>query len=247
MLYVYHGTDGEKSRKGAKALIDTLLKKRPDAVLHRLDAEAVLTVNFGELAGSQGLFSSNFIIYLDNSLLTDEQKDKVVEALPQIKDSTNVFVILENKITKELLGKLEKYATKVTQAEQAEKKLNKQERLAAIGEKLDFGEVTEALGKRDKKTLWALFAYGLEKEVPAEEMHGMFFWQVRTMIVVGQSKSATEADLSPFVYSKNKPLVKNFSLAELKKMSGDLVRMYHEAHRGNVDFYVELEKWILGL
>ena len=31
------------------------------------------------------------------------------------------------------------------------------------------------------------------------------------------------------------------------RMMKDLVSMYHEAHRGKIDFEKELEKWVLGI
>jgi hypothetical protein len=34
---------------------------------------------------------------------------------------------------------------------------------------------------------------------------------------------------------------------KLKRLSTDLFKMYHDAHRGNIDFAVALEKFILGL
>ena len=59
------------------------------------------------------------------------------------------------------------------------------------------------------------------------------------------TKTAEEAELSPFVFSKAKRAEKMFSDDEMKNMTKEFVEMYHDAHRGIVDLWDEMEKWVL--
>jgi hypothetical protein len=73
----------------------------------------------------------------------------------------------------------------------------------------------------------------------------MFFWQVKAMLSAVKSKDATDAGLNPYVYTKSKSYAKGYSEEKLKEMSSRLFNMYHQAHRGEVDFAVALERFIL--
>ena len=73
------------------------------------------------------------------------------------------------------------------------------------------------------------------------------------MLCAMKSKDAAEAGLNPFVYGKAKNYARNYGKTteeaqeKLRQMSANLCDMYHEAHRGNIDFAVGLEMFILGL
>jgi len=95
--------------------------------------------------------------------------------------------------------------------------------------------------------LWTLYQQALRHGVVSEELHGVLFWQVKSMLLAMLSKDAKESRLNPFVYSKAKNYAKNFTLPELKKISSQLITMYHRAHRGEVDFDVSLEKFFLSI
>jgi hypothetical protein len=145
------------------------------------------------------------------------------------------------------LAKIVKYAEKVQEYEKAERKLTKKERLKAIGEKIDFFEFADALGRRDKRGLWVLFQEVLAEQVPAEEVHGIFFWQIKSMLLAKKCKTPEEAGMKLYPFEKAREYSRNYKDDELIKLSSRLVNMYHEAHRGNLDFYVALEKMILEL
>ena len=105
--------------------------------------------------------------------------------------------------------------------------------------------MTDALGARNQKRLWTLYQQALRHGVVNEELHGILFWQVKSMLLAALSKDVKESGLNPFVYGKAKNYAKNFTLSELKKISSQLVTMYHQAHRGEVDFDIALEKFFL--
>lgn len=222
-------------------------KKHAGAEFFKLTAENFSLNKLDELITSQGLFYSAFIVLADNLCEETEVAEVLLKKLKEIKESPNFFVFLEGKLNKKELEKFEKQAEKVEEFKKPDRKLNKKEALALKGEKIDFFEFANALGEKNKKGLWTLYQDALAEEVPSEEVHAIFFWQVKAMLCAEKSKDATEAGLNPYVFTKSKGYAKNYSLEKLKEMSTKLFEMYHEAHRGKIDFAVALEKFILGL
>ncbi len=105
--------------------------------------------------------------------------------------------------------------------------------------------LADALAARDKKTLWIRYVEAIESGAVAEELHGILFWQVKTMLLAQQSKTAEEAGLKPFPYSKAKGALKNWKPGEVEKLSSDLVSIYHRAHRGEGELALLTERLLL--
>jgi DNA polymerase III delta subunit len=247
MIYLFYGTNKEKVRKQAQALVLGAKKKHPEAEFFKLTPDNFLESKVDELIMSQGLFYSGSIILADSLLVEEEIKEILIKKIKDISESPNFFVFLEEKLNKKELEIFKKYAQKIEEYKKPEKRLTKKEELAEKGEKIDFFEFANALGERNKKLLWHLYQEALMEEVPSEEVHGIFFWQVKAMLTALKSKDAIEAGLKPYVFNKGKTYAKNYGEVKLKEMSASLVDMYHEAHRGNTDFAVALEKFILEL
>ncbi len=247
MIYFYFGTDTESARKKAKITIDSLLLKKPEATLIKIGDEDLSQSKILELSGSQALFSSKYIVYFYRTFDNKENKDLILKNIKEIAGSDNIFIFAEGKTDKLSLTKIEKNAEKVQEFAKPEKTLTKKEALAQRGEKIDFFEFADAMGKRDKKGLWVLYQDALAEQVPAEEVHGIIFWQVKSMILAQKCKTADEAGMKPFPFQKSHEYSRNYKDGELEKLSFALVSMYHEAHRGKTDFFVALEKFILEL
>lgn len=233
--------------------METAKKKHEGAEFFKLITENFSENKLDELIASQGLFYSGSVIFADNLCEMKDISEIILKKLKEIKESPNFFVFLESELNKKELEKFTKYAEKVTECIPPARKLNKKETLALKGEKIDFFEFTDALGARDKKGLWVLYQDALAEEVNSEEVHGILFWQVKAMLSALKSKDATEAGLNPFVFSKAKNYARNYGKTtedaekKLKSLSAKLFEMYHEAHRGKIDFAIALEKFILEL
>ena len=247
MIYFYYGTDIESARKKAKITVDSLLSKKPDATLIKIGDEDLSESKIIELSGSQALFSSKYIVFLYKTFDNKENKEFLLKNLKEIAGSDNIFIFAEGKMDKTALTKIEKNAEKVQEFVKPEKSLNKKEKLALIGEKIDFFEFADALGRRDKRGLWVLYQDALAEQVPAEEVHGIFFWQVKSMLLAKKCKTAEEANMKSFPFEKARGYSRNYKDGELENISSNLISMYHEAHRGNIDFFVALEKFVLEL
>lgn len=236
MLYLIYGTHTEKAREKSRALFDALRIKKPDASVGTLTAEKVTAEQIEELTQTQGLFENKQILFMDRILGNKDVRDIVLEKIDAIAESPNIFIFFEGKLTKEILKKLEKRAEKITEYEATEEKKKE------VG---SFFALADALGTRDKKTLWLLLREALDKDAVPEEIHGILFWQVKSLALALKTQSPEEAGLNPFVYNKAKRYVAHFRPQEIEDMLSDLVHMYHKAHRGEVDFAKELEKFVL--
>jgi len=105
--------------------------------------------------------------------------------------------------------------------------------------------LADALGERDKKRMWVLYREAIDLGISPEEIVGTLFWQVKMILLAHRVKKATDAGVKDFPFSKAQRYAKNYSLDEIQKLSSDIISIYHEAHRGKVDFEIELEKLIL--
>lgn len=248
MIYFYYGTDTEKASKKANSALDSSLKKHLDATLIRIGTEELSQQRIDELIGTQALFYNKYLVYFYKTFENKINKELILKNIKDLAKSENFFIFAEGKMDKVGLTKIEKVAEKVEEFVKPEKKLNKKEELALRGEKIDFFDFSNALGERNKKGLWVLYQDALREQVPAEEVHGIFFWQIKSMLLAKKSKSADEARMKPYPFQKAKEYSRNYSIeGELELLAEKLVSMYHEAHRGNIDFFVALEKFILEL
>ena len=245
MFFLFYGDDQAKARNVAQKNVSAAQKKHADAGFFKLNADNFSDDKLIELIASQGLFYSAFVVFADH--LCDDAliADTFLKKIKEIKESPNFFIILEGKLNKKELDKFKKYAEKTEEFVKPEKKLSKKEELALKGEKIDFFEFANTLGEKNKKELWTIYQDALAEGVASEEVHAMFFWQVKAMLSALKSADATEAGLNPYVFTKSKGYAKNYSVEKLKAMSANLFNMYHQAHRGELDFAVALERFIL--
>ncbi len=238
MLYFLHGTDSKKSREKLHELTETLHKKKPDAELFKIESEQWDSARFEELLGGQGLFENKYIVVLDKVFENEEAKEAVVEMLKEIAESDNVFIFLEGHVDAPTLKKIEKHAQKTQEFEEKEKTAPKT---------FNIFSLTDAFGRRDKKQLWVLYEQALASGSEPEEIHGILFWQLKSILTAVSAKSASESGLKPFVFQKASGFARNYSREELQKMSGRFVEIYHNARRGISEMEIGLEKFILGM
>ncbi|MDD5318842.1 MAG: hypothetical protein PHF79_03455 [Candidatus Pacebacteria bacterium] len=236
MLHVVKGSSPQGIKK-AHDIVAALQKKRPEAEVFTFSELSWSADKFSSLLSAQGLFESKYIVLLDRVLSAEGAQGAVFENLKMLAEAEHAFVLYEEKILAAELKKLEKHAFKVYEIS-APVLSEKKEQFNLFG-------LTDALGARDKKKAWILFNEALHREIAAEEIHGVIWWQIKSILLASGAKSAAETGLNPFVYKKAKQYAGNFSTRELTTISEKLVDMYHQAHRGEADFLVELERFVL--
>ena len=235
MLYLFYGTDRNKAHEKALTLLAMLQKKKPDAPVFRLDTEEWQPGTLSELIGGQGLFERRCLVFGSYLLENEDAEKDILASLSDIAASGNIFILLEGKLNKSTLLPLTDAAEKVQACEAK----------TARGEAFNIFSLTDAFGRRDKKHLWVLYRQALASGSEPEEVQGILFWQLKSIFLASVCKSADEAGLKPFVWSKAKSFAKNFSPNELRALSQKFVTLYHDSRRGRHDFDIALERLIL--
>jgi len=236
MLYTLYGTDFKKARKHLRTLVDSLLKRKPDANVFTLTPLTFSSDRLDELVGGQGLFSEKYIVILDGCLQDPLVKEDIFLRIKNIAESDNVCVILEETLDAKSKKILEKYSEQIKVYEIPKERAGKVKNPFAI---------TEAVGRRDKKEAWIIFRKTCMEGASAEEVHSIVLWQIKAMIQARESKSALEAGLKPFVYTKSKGFLKNYPADSLDSLYKNMIRVYHEARRGKMSMEEGLETLLL--
>ena len=237
MIYLLYGNDTHTSRKKLHILLNGLFKKRPDAEYFHITSENMSEFSTEELISSQGLFEQKYIVVLDSLFENKDVKEELLSLLKDMQGAEHIFIFLEGKLDKKTTTKFEKYAEKIQECSKEEKKK----------ERFNTFSLTDALGKRDKKNLWTLYQKAKVENIADEEIHGILFWQVKSMLLALQSDNAKEAGLNPFVFSKSKGFLRNYSEDEVRSLSKKLITLSHDARRGVHEFDVALEQFILAI
>lgn len=95
-----------------------------------------------------------------------------------------------------------------------------EDKKVAASPKFNTFVIADAFGRHDKVEAWIAYREAIESGIDPEPISGILFWKIKTMQL---------ANPRP----------------EFKKQSGELVSLYHRAHRGECDFVIGLEQFIL--
>jgi len=237
MLYIYHGTNTSKSGDKARALADSLRAKKPDAAFVEINSDNWNPTIIEEHLGGQGLFSNKYIVFLNRVADKEDIRDKVIEMLPDMKESSNIFIVSEGKIKADLAKAFEKHGDKVVVTDDP----------VGAGSRPEFNifNLADALGARDRFKAWTIYREAIQNGLESESILGTLFWQAKSMALAAEAKSAGETGLSPFVYSKAKKYSSNYSREEIGRLLERLIVLYHDGHRGLVDLELGTEKFLL--
>jgi len=241
MLYTFHGSDTTSGLKKARTLIDSLRAKKPDASYVSVEAGQWTPSVIEEHLGGQGLFSKAYIIFLDRVTENAEAKDAIADFAEPMNESANIFIVLEAKLNVGLKKAFEKHATKVVECEDQKMAENK----AFKREEFNIFALADALGSRDRFKAWSIYRQAIDRGLEVESIAGTIFWQIKSMILARDAKSASESGLSPFVFMKAKKGAGNYSVEELNGNLARIISIYHDAHRGKVDGELALERFLL--
>ncbi len=233
MLYAFYGTDVVGVRKEAHEFLEKYEEK--GITIERITAENYVPGSIEDAAGSSSLFWEEQVVVIDTPSGDKEMFEKVFSILPELKESRNIFVIIEEKLLAPEKKKLQKYAEK------------SEEQTAAKEERFNVFALTDALLRRDKKSLWILLTEAWRNGLSNEEIIGTLYWQVKILRLAEKTSSAEEAGQKPFVYQKAKRALSKFKEGELTQISRDLLAIYHDGHLGKREADVALEKWVLSL
>lgn len=208
MIYLFSGTDTKKKNQALEGL---LKKIKPAFSKDQLFSNVQNEDMLNEMISANSLFGDGEVYILDSVL--NEENNFIFKNIKRIQSSSNVFIFNEEYLTKSTLSKVEKFAERVFCFDEIKKTL----------ERFNIFSLTNALGARDKKTLWVLLQIALREESP-EAIVGVLFWKIKDMLLKGSGKFTTE---------------------EVKTLSLKLATLLVDARRKNLDSEIELEKFIL--
>lgn len=231
MLYLFSGTNTVGVREKAFSFLATLEEKGMNIV--RLTAEQYLPGMLLDYASAASLFSEPQVVLIDTPSEKKEVFEDVLSQLGLLAESANTFVVLEGKMLAPEKKKFGKYAEKVLEVAAEESK------------RFNTFLFADALLRKDKKSLWLLFAEATHEGIAAEEIIGVLFWQLKALRLAALTKTAQEAGLKDFVYTKAKRALSKFSEDELSGLSKQLIALYHDGHSGKRDISLSLEKFLL--
>jgi hypothetical protein len=253
MYYLFYGTDAAKARARMHEILEAGKKKRPDAEVFRVEGAGFQAGMIDEWAGGMGLFERKMIVILDRVFENKEAGEEIAGRAEALGASENMILILEGKLDKKTLTKLEKFAHKAEAFDEPKEAgrfmaARTGGGMAPAGKDFNIFALTDALGARNRPLLWALFVKSQFREIAAEEISGVLFWQAKAMLLAGEpDATAASTGLSPYVFGKAKNYARNYSPKELRDLSSKLVSIYHDAHRGIHDFPIALERLALSL
>ncbi len=103
--------------------------------------------------------------------------------------------------------------------------------------------LADAIGMRDRKKAWLLFHEARTHGISPEEIHRIFFWIVKNMIIIsfGEGKN-----MKSFVRNKSLSFSKKYSPSELLSLIKKLEQIFHERKK-NISLSEEIERLLLSL
>lgn len=243
MLYVFHGPDTHTAITKASSLVASLRAKKADASYVRVEAGQWTPSIIEEHLGGQGLFSNKYIIFLDRVTENAEAREGLAGFIPAMQGSSNIFIVLEGKLNAELKKAFEKNSEKMVECGEMKKEGWKEGKR----EEFNIFALADAVGSRDSFKAWSIYRQAVDNGIEPENIIGTLFWQAKSMALSANAKSAGDAGVSPFVFSKAKKAAGNYSSDELGRLMSNLVTLYHDGHRGMTNLELSVERLMLGL
>ncbi|MEO6536375.1 MAG: hypothetical protein ABIT47_01675 [Candidatus Paceibacterota bacterium] len=174
MIYLFHGSDVNKVRAKAFQWVAAARTKAPDAYYARLDSDSISPESLREAISAQGLFFSKTLVVLDDPFATADTADMVLELLPELAASENIVAILAPKLLAARVKKVEEKAEKVFKIDAVAKPVR------------GFNSsLVNALGARDRATLWKEIVKAYRLGDAPEMIHGLLHWKARDMMQKG--------------------------------------------------------------
>jgi len=233
MLVLFFGNDTISVRQSAHEYAET--KKEEGLTFSSLESGNFEPGWFLSVTTSDSLFGEKSVYLVDTPSENKEMYEELIESLPSLAESGNVFVVVEGSLLAAEKKKFEKCAEKVTEYKKA------------ADARFNNFALADALSKKDKKSLWLLLSEARLEGISDEESIGILWWQLKTMRLALVTTSAAEAGIKDFPYSKAKRALAKFSDGELETLSHSLMSLSHDSRLGLISLDTALESWVLRL
>lgn len=225
MIHLYVGIDNASAKTEARK------RAKGEVVVFGEGAQPFDTAL--SYLGSQGLFAPKISLLFDRALESAEGKALFEEHAETLHSNDMDVFVIETALNAEA-KKLFPKGVAVTDFGKKEA----EERLMPFA-------LSDAFMAGDRKGAWIEYQKLLGQGLSAEEIHGTLSWAVRSALLSAKTKSADEAGLKPFVYTKSKRFAEKLGVNVVENMSRKLVHLYHRARAGQGDMALGIEKLIL--
>lgn len=231
MLHVFYGNGAVAVRQKAFGFVGE--QEGQGFKLERIEAENYMSGTCIDIASSMSLFGEKTVYLLDTPSADAVFNEEIHASLLLFKESSNVFVIIEQKLLAPEKKTFAKYAETI------------EEVTSQAVERFNVFKMADSLSQKDKKTLWLQLQEAKQAGLSSEEIIGTLWWQLKTLRLAKITKNAADAGMNEYPYSKAKKAVTNFKEGELEVLSHSLLRVYHDGHQGTKVTELALEKWTL--
>jgi hypothetical protein len=229
MIYLFHGSDVEKTRTKAFEWVAKARAKEPNLAYVRLAREELTPAALEDAALSGGLFVSRLLILIDDPFPSaravsdeeggsDEPAASVLEEhIDSLAASDNAIIILAPKLPAAKVKKLSAkakmtYAYDKPAAREVERGFN--------------SNLVNALSSRSSEKLWLEVNRALRSGDAPEMLHGLLHWKARDLMEKGSRAWTPE---------------------ESRRLSLALIELLQESRRGGLGLNLALEKFALSL
>lgn len=232
MFNLYFGTDMVAARLAALSNVEALVAESAPRVT-KIESTNFAQGILADMLGATSLFGGTELYFIDTPSENKDFYTEVMGVLKEMAESANTFIIIEGTLLAPEKKKFEKYTSVM-------------EEFKKVAETpFDVWAMADALSRHDKKSLWVLLMDAKRMGLSAEEIIGTLWWQLKTLRMASQTKSATEAGMKDFPYNKAKRSLVNFKVGEVESLSRGLLNVYHDGHGGVRDIDEGLEEWVL--
>lgn len=236
ILFIY-GDDTKKVREKTTATVDVLLLKQKEASVFKINNENWNLNYVKEILESQSLFVPKSIIVFN---FISENKDnftELLDVLKEVKSTEHICIIAEGDVTEKNKEKIKKIAAK-------SQEFNLNKIIEKKPEAPTFAFATSFANREFQRTEKQLHTL-LDLKLVPEEIHGVLWWQMKSVKLASMAQSAVGAGLNPFVFKNAKSASLKWNPEDLDQVLNSLFEMYHQAHRGKIDFYNAIERLVV--
>lgn len=230
MLYITHGNDRAKQKK----YIDEIKAKHRGVSLVVFERSEFNKESFEQTISGGSLFGERFCIILDGVCEIQENREFILNLKKELKESATVVILQETSLEPDFIDQIMDYASEVVN-------------FATTSEKPDF-TLWSAFYAKDKKGAWQAYL-DISKKEASEKTHAGLLSQVKNMYKIKNAPSGTTYKELGFAkeggYGSAAWGASKYSAQEISDMLYKLSEMPLRAHNGELDFSLELEKFIL--
>jgi hypothetical protein len=228
MIYLFHGSDVEKTRAKAFEWVAKARAKEPNLVYVRLAREELSPSTLDDVTSSGGLFVQRMLVLLDDPFPSARKADEeeqeegegsatniVEDYLAELAASDNAIIVLAPKLA---VPKAKKIGAKAKVEYKFDKPVARE-----AGRGFNAGLV-DALGARNRERLWLEINRALRLGDAPEMLHGLLHWKARDLMAKGSRMWKPE---------------------EARALSLHLISLLQESRRGGLALDVALERFAL--